>query len=149
MVVKILILVTFFLVMILVGVNAKKKVTGVDDFVLGGRKIGPWMAAFSFGTSYFSAVIFVGYAGQFGWKFGIASTWIGIGNALIGSMLAWVILGRRTRVMTNHLKSSTIVEINASRSPSTVRGNVFRTLSRGMHGARIISRRREPSSPPE
>ena len=118
MVVKILILVIFFAVMILVGVNAKKKVNGVDDFVLGGRKIGPWMAAFSFGTSYFSAVIFVGYAGQFGWKFGIASTWIGLGNALIGSMLAWVILGRRTRVMTNHLKSSTMPDFFGKRYDS-------------------------------
>ena len=115
MVVKILILVVFFTVMILVGVNAKKKVTGVNDFVLGGRKIGPWMAAFSFGTSYFSAVVFIGYAGQFGWKFGIASTWIGIGNALIGSMLAWVILGRRTRVMTNHLSSSTMPDFFGKR----------------------------------
>jgi len=118
MVVKILILVIFFAVMILVGVNAKKKVNGVDDFVLGGRKIGPWMAAFSFGTSYFSAVIFVGYAGQFGWKFGIASTWIGLGNALIGSMLAWVILGRRTRVMTNHLSSSTMPDFFGKRYDS-------------------------------
>ena len=115
MVVKILILVVFFTVMILVGVNAKKKVTGVNDFVLGGRKIGPWMAAFSFGTSYFSAVVFIGYAGQFGWKFGIASTWIGIGNALIGSMLAWVILGRRTRVMTHHLSSSTMPDFFGKR----------------------------------
>ena len=115
MVVKILILVVFFTAMILVGVNAKKKVTGVNDFVLGGRKIGPWMAAFSFGTSYFSAVVFIGYAGQFGWKFGIASTWIGIGNALIGSMLAWVILGRRTRVMTNHLSSSTMPDFFGKR----------------------------------
>ena len=115
MVVKILILVVFFAVMILVGVSAKKKVTGVNDFVLGGRRIGPWMAAFSFGTSYFSAVVFIGYAGQFGWKFGIASTWIGIGNALIGSMLAWVILGRRTRVMTNHLSSSTMPDFFGKR----------------------------------
>ncbi|MBR4780552.1 MAG: sodium/solute symporter [Lachnospiraceae bacterium] len=115
MLVKILILVIFFAVMILVGVSAKKKVTGVNDFVLGGRRIGPWMAAFSFGTSYFSAVVFIGYAGQFGWKFGIASTWIGIGNALIGSMLAWVILGRRTRVMTNHLSSSTMPDFFGKR----------------------------------
>ncbi|MBR4341200.1 MAG: sodium/solute symporter [Lachnospiraceae bacterium] len=118
MAVKIIILVVFFAVMILVGVRAKKKVTGVNDFVLGGRKIGPWMAAFSFGTSYFSAVIFVGYAGQFGWKFGVASTWIGIGNALIGSMLAWVILGRRTRVMTNHLSSSTMPDFFGKRYDS-------------------------------
>ncbi|MBQ1271885.1 MAG: argininosuccinate synthase, partial [Clostridia bacterium] len=32
-------------------------------FVLGGRSVGPWLTAFAFGTSYFSAVIFVGYAG--------------------------------------------------------------------------------------
>ena len=118
MAVKIIILVVFFAVMILVGVSAKKKVHGVDDFVLGGRKVGPWMAAFSFGTSYFSAVIFVGYAGQFGWKFGVASTWIGIGNALVGSMLAWVILGRRTRVMTNHLSSSTMPDFFGKRYDS-------------------------------
>lgn len=48
------------------------------------RSVGPWLTAFAYGTSYFSAVIFVGYAGQFGWKYGVASTWIGIGNALIG-----------------------------------------------------------------
>ena len=59
----------------------------VITFVLGGRSVGPWLTAFAYGTSYFSAVVFVGYAGQFGWKYGIASTWIGIGNALIGSLL--------------------------------------------------------------
>ncbi len=78
--------------------------------MLGGRNVGPWLTAFAYGTSYFSAVIFVGYAGQFGWRFGIASTWIGIGNALIGSLLAWVILGRRTRIMSQHLSSATMPE---------------------------------------
>ena len=115
MVAKILILIIFFAVMILVGVRASKKVTGVNDFVMGGRSIGPWMTAFSYGTSYFSAVIFIGYAGQFGWKFGIASTWIGIGNAVVGCMMAWVILGRRTRIMTNHLNSSTMPDFFGKR----------------------------------
>ena len=115
MLVKILILVVFFAVMIFVGIRASKKVTGVNDFVMGGRSIGPWMTAFSYGTSYFSAVIFIGYAGQFGWKFGIASTWIGIGNAVVGCMMAWVILGRRTRIMTNHLNSSTMPDFFGKR----------------------------------
>ena len=75
----------------------------VNDFVLGGRKMGPWLTAFAYGTSYFSAVVFVGYAGQFGYRYGISSTWIGIGNAFIGSLLAWIVLGRRTRIMTKHL----------------------------------------------
>ena len=76
------------------------------------------MTAFSYGTSYFSAVVFVGYAGQFGFRYGIASTWIGLGNALIGSLLAWVVLGRRTRVMSNHLSSSTMPDFFGKRYDS-------------------------------
>ena len=105
---KLGLLLVFFGVMIYVGFYCRKHSTDVNGFVLGGRNVGPWLTAFAYGTSYFSAVIFVGYAGQFGWKFGLASTWVGIGNALIGSLLAWVILGRRTRIMTQHLSSATM-----------------------------------------
>ncbi len=108
MFIKVLLLVLFFATMLFVGFYCRRNSTDVNGFVLGGRSVGPWISAFAFGTSYFSAVIFVGYAGQFGWKYGIASTWIGIGNALIGSLLAWVILGRRTRIMTQHLDCRTM-----------------------------------------
>ena len=120
MVLKILLLVLFFGVMVGVGLYCRRHATDVNGFVLGGRNVGPWLTAFAYGTSYFSAVIFVGYAGQFGWKYGIASTWIGIGNALIGSLLAWSILGRRTRIMTQFLGSSTMPEFFGRRfsSPS-------------------------------
>jgi SSS family solute:Na+ symporter len=103
-----ILVVCFFALMICVGLYCRKKATSVDGFVLGGRSVGPWLTAFAFGTSYFSAVIFVGYAGQFGWNFGLASTWIGLGNAFIGSLLAWNVLGRRTRIMTQHLDSKTM-----------------------------------------
>ncbi len=115
MAVKISILVVFFAIMIGVGLYCRCQSTDVNGFVLGGRNVGPWLTAFAYGTSYFSAVIFVGYAGQFGWKFGIASTWIGLGNAFIGSLLAWVILGRRTRLMTQHLGTSTMPEFFGKR----------------------------------
>ena len=120
MVLKILLLVLFFGVMVGVGMYCRRNATDVNGFVLGGRNVGPWLTAFAYGTSYFSAVIFVGYAGQFGWKYGIASTWIGIGNAMIGSLLAWSILGRRTRIMTQYLGSSTMPEFFGRRfqSPS-------------------------------
>ena len=108
MVIKLIMIVVFFAAMIGVGVLYSRKSRGVDGFVLGGRSVGPWLTAFSFGTAYFSAVIFIGYAGRFGWNFGLASTWIGLGNAFIGSLLAWVVLGRRTRVMTQHLGSRTM-----------------------------------------
>lgn len=112
---KIILLVVFFSVTIGVGIYCRKHATDVNGFVLGGRSVGPWLTAFAYGTSYFSAVIFVGYAGQFGWRFGLASTWIGLGNAFIGSLMAWVILGRRTRVMTQHLGSATMSEFFGKR----------------------------------
>ena len=118
MLVKVIFLIVFFAVMIGVGLYSRKHATNVNDFVLGGRSVGPWLTAFAYGTSYFSAVVFVGYAGQFGYKYGLASTWIGIGNALIGSLLAWVILGRRTRIMSNHLSAATMPDYFGKRYDS-------------------------------
>ena len=115
MLVKCILLVLFFAVMIGVGIYCRRTASDVVGFVLGGRNVGSWLTAFAFGTSYFSAVIFVGYAGQFGWKYGLAATWIGLGNALIGSLLAWRILGRRTRLMTQHLQSATMPDFFGKR----------------------------------
>lgn len=116
--IKIALLLIFFGVMIGIGLYCRRHATDVNGFVLGGRSVGPWLTAFAYGTSYFSAVVFVGYAGQFGWKYGIAATWAGLGNAFIGSLLAWVVLGRRTRVMTQHLDSATMPEFFGKRFDS-------------------------------
>lgn len=118
MLAKIILLVVFFATMLGVGIYSRNRTKSVNDFVLGGRGVGPWLTAFAYGTSYFSAVVFVGYAGQFGYKYGLASTWIGIGNALIGSLLAWVILGRRTRIMSKHFESKTMPDYFGKRYDS-------------------------------
>lgn len=118
MLIKIVLLILFFILMIGVGLYSRKHATNVNDFVLGGRSVGPWLTAFAYGTSYFSAVVFVGYAGQFGYRYGLASTWIGIGNALIGSLLAWIVLGRRTRIMSNHLSAATMPDYFGKRYKS-------------------------------
>lgn len=119
LVLKIVMLAVFFAVMVAVGFMCRKRSVDVNGFVLGNRSVGPWLTAFAYGTSYFSAVIFVGYAGQFGWKYGIASTWIGIGNAILGSLLAWVVLGRRTRLMSQHLDTATMPEFFGKRYQSS------------------------------
>ncbi|MBR0146229.1 MAG: sodium:solute symporter family protein [Eubacterium sp.] len=118
MVLKISLLVVFFAVMLGVGIYSRNKAKNVNDYVLGGRTVGPWISAFAFGTSYFSSVVFIGYAGQFGWKFGLASTWIGLGNAFIGSLLAWLVLGRRTRLMSQQLDAKTMPEYFGKRFDS-------------------------------
>ena len=115
MIITACLIVCFFGLMIGIGVKSRKHATDINGFVLGSRSVGPWLSAFAFGTSYFSAVIFVGYAGQFGWNFGLASTWIGLGNAFVGSLLAWSILGRRTRIMTQHLSSNTMPDFFGAR----------------------------------
>ena len=115
---KLIMLLIFFAVMIGIGVHSRRHATNVNDFVLGARSVGPWLTAFAFGTSYFSSVVFVGYAGQFGWKYGLSATWAGIGNALLGSLLAWIVLGRRTRVMTQKLDARTMPEFFGKRYQS-------------------------------
>lgn len=115
---KILMMAIFFAVTVGIGLYSRKHATSVNDFVLGGRNMGPWVSAFAYGTTYFSAVVFVGYAGQFGWNFGMSVVWVGIGNAFIGSLLAWVVLGRKTRVMTKHLDSATMPDFFAKRYDS-------------------------------
>ena len=115
MFIKILLTLIFLAVMIGVGLYTRKQASSVDGFVLGGRAVGPWLTAFAYGTSYFSAVVFVGYAGQFGWKYGLSSTWIGVGNAVIGSLLAWIVLGRRTKLMTQHIESRTMPDFFGTR----------------------------------
>ena len=118
MIITLCMIVCFFALMIYIGIRSRKHASDINGFVLGSRSVGPWLSAFAFGTSYFSAVIFVGYAGQFGWNFGLASTWIGLGNAFIGSLLAWSVLGRRTRIMTQHLSCKTMPEFFGTRFES-------------------------------
>lgn len=118
MIIKIALLIVFFTTMIAVGLYARKYAVDVNGFVLGGRSVGPWLTAFAYGTSYFSAVVFVGYAGQFGFKYGLSATWIGIGNAVIGSLLAWLVLGKRTRIMTKHIQAATMPDFFGKRYDS-------------------------------
>ena len=103
-------LAAFLALMIVIGVWGMKKTKTLGDFFLGGRTMGPWVSAVAYGTSYFSAVIFIGFAGTQGWQFGLNALWIALGNALIGAMAAWFILARRTRRMTQNLDTMTMPE---------------------------------------
>ncbi len=112
-------LLLFCILMVYIGFHTSHKTKTLDGFLLGGRKIGAWMSAFAYGTSYFSAVIFIGYAGKNGWDIGFASIWIGIGNAVLGCLLAWFVLAKKTRQMTHNLNSKTMPEFFEGRYGST------------------------------
>ena len=95
-------------IMALIGCVSAGKAKTLDGFLLGGRKVGGWVTAFAYGTTYFSAVVFVGYAGQHGWNIGIGAVWIGIGNAVLGCLLSWLLFANRTRKMTKKLGARTM-----------------------------------------
>ncbi|MDR1836677.1 MAG: sodium transporter [Treponema sp.] len=103
-------LVVFLAVMVSVGVWGMRRTKTLGDFFLGGRTLGPWISAAAYGTTYFSAAIFIGFAGTQGWQFGLNALWIALGNGIIGAGLAWVVLARRTRRMTQNLDSMTMPE---------------------------------------
>lgn len=108
-------LLAFLVVMVSVGVWGMKKTSTLGDFFLGGRTLGPWLSAFAYGTTYFSAVIFIGFAGNQGWNMGLNAIWIGVGNALFGALGAWLVLGKRTRRMTQRLDVMTMPEFLEAR----------------------------------
>lgn len=118
MVEQIIILVVYFLVIIGIAVYSRRKAKTTDDFFLGGRRMGAWMTAFAYGTTYFSAVIFMGYAGKFGWSMGISVTWIGIANALIGTFVVWKLMAKPTRAITQRLDASTMPDFFKKRYQS-------------------------------
>lgn len=108
-------LILFAILMTSIGLFSYKRSKSMKSFLLGGRNVGAWLSAFAYGTTYFSAVIFIGYAGKSGWEIGIGAIWIGIGNAILGSMLPWLVLARRTRSMTRELNASTMPEFFQAR----------------------------------
>ena len=97
-------------IMAFIGVFSFGKSKTLDGFLIGGRNVGAWMTAFSYGTTYFSAVVFVGYAGQHGWNIGIGGVWIGIGNAILGCLLSWLLFANRTRKITKKMQTKTMPE---------------------------------------
>ena len=109
------IVILYVLVMLGIGFWCMRRTKSVGDFFLGGRNLGPWMSAFAFGTTYFSSVLFIGYAGKLGWGFGIHTMWIVIGNTLVGTILSWAILAGRTREMTARLGAITMPEFLRAR----------------------------------
>lgn len=106
-----IIIAIYALAMVGIAIYTKNRSGSVDDFLLAGKNgLNGWMTAFAYGTTYFSAVIFIGYAGQFGKQFGLAAIWIGVGNAIIGTLFAWMVLAKRTKNMTRRLNAKTMPE---------------------------------------
>ncbi|MEE0841428.1 MAG: sodium:solute symporter [Christensenellales bacterium] len=108
----------YMAVILAVALITRRKSTSVEGFMFANKGVGGWLSAFAYGATYFSAVVFVGYAGKFGWNFGLSAVWIGIGNMIIGTLAAWLVLANRTKVMTAKLGARTMPEFFEKRYES-------------------------------
>lgn len=103
---------------ITIGIRGSRKTKSFDDFTLGGGNVGPWMTAFSYGTAYFSAVLFIGFAGKIGWAFGLSGLWIALGNTIIGVFGVWYLLGNKIKQEALHYNVHTMPELLEARYKS-------------------------------
>lgn len=108
----------YIIAMVFIGIRSARKTQTLTDFVVGSRKAGPWVSAFAYGTTYFSAVLFIGYAGRSGWDFGLWAVIIGVANAALGAYLAWKLLAPKTRDVTRRLKIKTMPQMFEARYQS-------------------------------
>jgi len=110
MLIKALVIGAYAVMTIVIGWLGLKKARTFTDYFLGGRSVGPWMSAFTYAAAYFSAVLFIGFAGKVGWGFGLSGLWITLGNAFIGVLGVWALLGGRIRRMSVELQVTTMPE---------------------------------------
>ncbi|MEZ4388258.1 MAG: sodium:solute symporter [Candidatus Krumholzibacteriia bacterium] len=118
MAVKLAVLLVYAAVIVTMGVRAMRGTRSFNDFFLGGGGIGPWMTAFTYGTAYFSAVVFIGFAGKVGWGFGFSGLWVALGNALVGVLAVWWFMGPRIRRMVAEHRVHTMGEYFEARYDS-------------------------------
>lgn len=118
MFIKILIISLYAVMIAVLGVIGFRKTHTFLDYFLGNRKVGPWMTAFTYGAAYFSAVLFIGFAGKIGWDFGFSGLWIAAGNVIFGVLLVWWLLGPRIRKMSIEWDISTMAEFFEKRYDS-------------------------------
>lgn len=107
---KITVLAVYVVAIVAIAILRGKKTASFHDFFLGGGNIGPWMTAFTYGATYFSAVVFIGFAGKVGWQFGYSGLWIAIGNSFLGVLAVWWLLGERIKKMAQEYQVATMAE---------------------------------------
>lgn len=107
-------IVIYLAAMLGVGIWFSKKNNSVDDFYLGGRKLGPFVTAMSAEASDMSSWLLMGLPGV-AYLTGLAeASWTAIGLA-IGTYLNWLIVARRLRQYSTRLDAITVPQFFSKR----------------------------------
>ena len=104
----------YLIAMLGVGVWFSKRNNSVDDFYLGGRKLGPFVTAMSAEASDMSSWLLMGLPGV-AYLSGLAeASWTAIGLA-VGTYLNWLIVARRIRRYSHQIDAITVPQFFSKR----------------------------------
>ncbi|MEX0962835.1 MAG: sodium/proline symporter [Pseudohongiellaceae bacterium] len=118
-------IVIYFGILIFLGYLASKRVKSMSDFVIGGKSLSFWVAAFSAQATGESAWLLLGLTGM-GAMLGFSTYWVVVGE-LFGVGVAWFFMANRFKRLTDKYDSITVIDYMGSRFKS--RTNVLRLVS--------------------
>ena len=102
-------LVTFavYLALLLaIGLFFYRRAANIEDYLLGGRKMGPWVTALSAQASDMSGWLLMGLPGAI-YLSGLCQWWIAVG-LFVGTFVNWGLVSARLRVYTEVTEAITL-----------------------------------------
>lgn len=107
-------IICYLILMLTIGVQCSKANNTVDDFYLGGRKLGPIVTAMSAEASDMSSWLLMGLPGVAYLSGTCDAAWTAIGLG-IGTWVNWLIVSKRIRRYSHHIDAITIPDFFAKR----------------------------------
>jgi sodium/proline symporter len=118
-------IVMYFGILMVLGYIASKRVHNMSDFVIGGKRLSFWVAAFSAQATGESAWLLLGLTGM-GAMVGFSAYWVVVGEVL-GVWFAWFLMATRFKRLTDKYDSITVIDYLVNRFKSKT--NFLRVLS--------------------
>src|SRR5262245_6054518 len=98
----------YLAVLLLIGFISERHTRGLEGFLLGDRKIGPWVSALSYEATAYSGWLMLGFPGR-AFSRGLIAVWVGL-SCVIGDALNWLLVSKRLREETAKLGTLTVPE---------------------------------------
>lgn len=113
---KVMILGLYVAVLFIIGLVSSRKINGMSDFYVGGKRLGYWVAALSARATGESGWLLLGLTGM-GAMMGVKAFWVVAGEVL-GVTLCWLLMAKKFKWLTDKWDSITVTDYLVSRFQS-------------------------------
>ena len=117
MIAKYTVLIIYFAILFGIGIVASRRIRSLKDYYLGGKNLGPWVAAFSARATGESGWLILGVTGM-GAMMGVSAFWVVIGEVL-GVFISWQFMAKKFKRLADEYDAITIPDYLVGRFQST------------------------------